>query len=84
MPLNQPFGFQFGVSIGNCRSVHAQLQRQFAAGGNAVARAQIAGVHQRAKLVAQLDVERNMAFRLNWSGNIGSLLWANIVLRICD
>jgi hypothetical protein len=36
--------------------MHAQMLRQFAAGWNAVASAQFAGVYQRAELVAKLHV----------------------------
>src|SRR5712672_608569 len=41
---------------------------EFAAGRNAVARAEIASVYQRAKLVAQLDIERNVTFGLEMYG----------------
>src|ERR1700719_2732297 len=37
---------------------------ELAAGRNAVARAKIASVYQRAELIAQLDIERNVTFGL--------------------
>jgi hypothetical protein len=44
--------------------VDAQHGGEFAAGGNAIAGAQIAGVDERAKLVTKLDVQRDVALRL--------------------
>jgi hypothetical protein len=44
--------------------MYAQLRSQFAARGNAIAGAQLARVDHRAKLIAQLDVKRNVAFGL--------------------
>src|SRR6266853_57554 len=41
---------------------------ELAAGRNAVARAKIASVYQRAELVAQLDIERNVTFGLEMYG----------------
>jgi hypothetical protein len=61
---DQAFGFEFRVRIGDRGAVHAELHRKLAARRDAVSRTQIACVHQRAKLVPQLDVKRNMAFRL--------------------
>jgi hypothetical protein len=42
----------------------AQLRRQFAARGDAIAGLEFAGMHQAAKLVAQLDIQWNVAFWL--------------------
>ena len=42
----------------------AQHLRQFAAGGNAVARAKVTGMNEGAKLIAKLNVEGNVAFGL--------------------
>ncbi len=64
VPADQAFGFEFGVGVGDGGAVDAQLQGQFAAGGNAVAGAQVSGVHQGAQLVAQLNIERHVAFGL--------------------
>ena len=64
MSLNQPFGFEFRVGVRHRGAMNAELPGQFAARGNAVAGAQLAGMHQRAQLVAQLNVQRNMAFGL--------------------
>jgi len=44
--------------------MHAQHLGQFPAGGNPVAGAQIARMHQGAQLVAQLNVEGNVTFGL--------------------
>src|SRR6267154_3413031 len=46
----------------------AQDGSELAAGRNAVARAKIASVDQRAQLVAQLDIERNVTFGLEMYG----------------
>ena len=64
MTFDQPFGFQFRIGIGHRGAVHAQMLREFAACGNAVAGAQFAAMYQRAKLVAELHVERDVAFGL--------------------
>jgi hypothetical protein len=45
------------------------LGREFAAGGDALTRAQIAGMNHGANLVAQLDIERNVALGLEMQGN---------------
>jgi hypothetical protein len=47
----------------------AQLRGELAAGGNAFAMAQIPAVNQGANLVAQLDVERNVALGLQMQWN---------------
>ena len=44
--LNQAFGFQFGVGIGDRGAMHAQYVGQLAAGGDTVAVSQIAGMHE--------------------------------------
>ena len=62
--LNQAFGFEFGVGVCDGGAVNAELCSEFAAGGDAVAVAQFAAMDEGAKLVAQLDVERNVAFGL--------------------
>src|SRR5262249_29976542 len=62
--LYQAFGFELRIGIGHRGPVDAQNGREFPAGRDAVAGAQIACVHQGTKLVAQLDIERNVAFRL--------------------
>ena len=54
--LDQSFRFQFGVGIGHGGSVHAEHGRQLAACRDAVARAQITGMHQGAKLIAKLHI----------------------------
>ena len=61
---DEPFGFELGVRVGNGGAVNAQLHGEFAAGGNAFARAQIPAMNQRANLIAQLDVQRNVALGL--------------------
>jgi ABC-type lipoprotein export system ATPase subunit len=44
--------------------VYAELHRKLAAGRDAISGTQIACVYQRAELIAQLDVQRNVTFRL--------------------
>src|SRR6267154_1190890 len=48
--------------------MHAEDGSELAAGRNAVARAKIASVYQRTKLVTQLDIERNVTFGLEMYG----------------
>ena len=62
--LDQAFGFEFGVGVGDGGAMNAQHGGELAAGGDAVAGAQIAGVDKSAKLVAKLDVQGNVAFWL--------------------
>jgi hypothetical protein len=62
--LNQAFGFEFGIGVRDGGAVNAKLRGKFAAGGNAVAVTQFAAMYEGAKLVAQLDVERNVTFGL--------------------
>src|SRR5882762_1477517 len=64
MAADQSFGFEFRVRVGDRGTVDAELYSEFAARRNAVSGAQIACVYQGPKLVAQLDVERNVAFGL--------------------
>src|ERR1051326_7934505 len=64
VPLDQPFRFQLSIGVRHRGPVHAQHNRKLAAGRDAVARPQVAGMHQGAKLVAQLDIQGNMALRL--------------------
>src|SRR5260370_34270534 len=64
MAADQTFGFEFRVRVGDRGTVDAELYSEFPARRNAVSGAQIACVYQGPKLVAQLDVERNVAFGL--------------------
>ena len=56
VPLYKTFGFEFGVGVGDGGAMNAQHGGELAAGGDAVARAEVAGVDERAKLVTELDV----------------------------
>src|SRR5882762_7568870 len=69
MAADQTFGFEFRVRVGDRGTVDAELYSEFAARRNAVSGAQIACVYQGPKLVAQLDVERNVAFGLQMHRN---------------
>src|SRR5215469_12209931 len=53
-----------GIGVGHRGAVHAQHGREFPACRNAVARTQITGMHQGAQLVAELNIERDVALRL--------------------
>ena len=64
VPANKPFRFQFRVGVGDRGAMYAQLHGQFARGRNAVSDAQISTVNQRAHLITQLYVERNVTFEL--------------------
>jgi len=66
---DEPFGFEFGVRVRDGGAVNAQLRGEFAACGNAFSGAQIASVNQGADLIAQLDVERDVAFGLEMERN---------------
>jgi hypothetical protein len=44
--------------------MNAQQGGELAAGGNAIAGAQVAGVDERAELVTELDVKRDVGFWL--------------------
>src|SRR5882762_2126139 len=69
MPADQTFGFEFRVRVGDRGTVDAELHSELAARRNAVPGTQIACVYQGAKLVAQLNVERNVAFGLQMHWN---------------
>src|SRR5713226_6202468 len=62
--LNQPFGFQLRVGVRHRCAMNAQHGRQLAARRDAVAGTQITGMHERAQLIAKLDVQRNVTLRL--------------------
>ena len=64
MPLDQAIGLQLGIRVGHRGAMHAKVLGQLAAGGNAVARAQLAAVDHGAKLVANLKVKRDVTFGL--------------------
>jgi hypothetical protein len=66
---DEAFGFEFGVGVRDGGAVNAQLRGEFAACGNAFSRTQIASVNQGADLIAQLDVERDVAFGLEMERN---------------
>ena len=68
MAADEAFGFEFGVGVGDGGAVDAQLRREFAARGDALAGTQISAMHQRANLVAQLDIERNvtLGLKMEW------------------
>ena len=56
MSLNQSLRFQFGVGVGHRGAMHAQHGSELPACRNAVAWAQITGMHQGAQLVAKLHI----------------------------
>jgi purine-nucleoside phosphorylase len=56
MTLNQTLRLQLCIRIGHGGAVHTQHIRQLAASRNAVTMSQIARVHQRPQLIAQLNV----------------------------
>src|SRR6266446_60249 len=62
--LDQPFRLQFGVSVCHRGAVNAEHSGKLAARRDAIARAQVTRVDERAQLVAKLDVQRNVALRL--------------------
>src|SRR5258706_1691706 len=64
MAADQTFGFELRVRVGDRGAMDAELHSEFAARRKAVSEAQFACVYQGAKLVAQLDVEWNVAFGL--------------------
>src|SRR5262249_43705959 len=68
MALNESFRFEFGVGVRNGCAVNAEHRGELAARWDAVARAQITGMDEGAQLVAKLDVQGNVALRLqmNW------------------
>jgi hypothetical protein len=62
--LDQAFRLKLCVGVRDGGAVHAKHGGELTAGGNAVAWAQIAGVHKGAQLVAKLDVQGDVALRL--------------------
>ena len=62
--LDEAFGLEFGVGVGDGGAMNTEHLREFAAGGNAVAGAKVTGMNEGAKLIAELNVERNVAFGL--------------------
>jgi len=62
--LDEAFGFEFGVGVGDGGAMDAKRESEFAAGRDAVTGTKIAGVDQGTKLVAKLDVEWDVAFGL--------------------
>ena len=62
--LNHPFGFQLGVCVRDGGTVNAQLRSELAACRDAVTCAKLAGMDQGAKLIAKLNVKRDVAFGL--------------------
>jgi hypothetical protein len=69
MAANQAFGFKFRIGVGHRGAVNTKLHGKFTARRDAISRAQIPCVYQGANLVAQLDVQRNVAFRLQVDWN---------------
>jgi hypothetical protein len=64
VPLNHSFGFKFGIRIRYRGAVYAELRGQLAARRDSVTRSELAGMDQGAKLIAQLNVKRYVAFGL--------------------
>jgi len=62
--LDEAFGFEFGVGIGDGGAMNTEGESEFPAGGDAVTGTQIASVDQGTELVAKLDVEGDVAFGL--------------------
>jgi ABC-type ATPase involved in cell division len=62
--LDEALGLEFSVGVGDGGAMNTEHLREFAAGGNAVARPKVTSVNQGAKLIAKLNVEGNVAFRL--------------------
>jgi len=62
--LDEAFGFEFGVGIGDGGAMDTEGESEFPAGGDAVTGTQIASVDQGTELVAKLDVEGDVAFGL--------------------
>jgi len=62
--LDEAFGFEFSVGIGNGGAVNAESESELAAGGDAVTGMKIASMDEGTELVAKLDVERDVAFGL--------------------
>jgi hypothetical protein len=62
--LNQPLGFQFRIGVRHGRAVDSQHRCQFPTGWNPVTLPQVTCVNERSELIAELHIERNVAFRL--------------------
>ena len=62
--LNHAFRFQLGVCVRDGCTVNTQLGGELAAGRDAVAGAEFAGMDEGAELIAQLDVKGYVAFGL--------------------
>jgi len=62
--LDEAFGFEFGIGVGDSGAMDTEGKSEFAAGGDAVTRVKIASVDQGTKLVTKLDIEGNVAFGL--------------------
>jgi hypothetical protein len=62
--LNHAFRFQLGVCVRDGCTVNTQLGGELAACGDAVPGAKFAGMDQGAELIAQLNIERDVAFGL--------------------
>jgi hypothetical protein len=69
MATDQALGFKFRIGVGDRGAVNAELHGKFTARRDTVSRTQIPCVYQGADLVAQLDIERNVAFRLQVDWN---------------
>src|ERR1700716_384163 len=69
MAADQTFGFELRVRVGHRGAMDAELHSEFAARRKGGSGAQFACVYQGAKLIAQLDVERNVAFGLQMHRN---------------
>jgi hypothetical protein len=64
MALDKAFGFEFGVGVGDGGAMDAKRESEFTASWDAVTGTKIASVDQGAELVAELDVEWDVAFGL--------------------
>jgi len=62
--LDEAFGFEFGIGVGDGGAMDAEGKSEFTTGGDAVTGTKIAGVDQGTELVAKLDVKGNMALGL--------------------
>ena len=64
VPLDQPFGFEFGIGVRDRRAVHAELTGKLAARGYAIAGAKLARMNQSAQLVAAIARRAEYGFRV--------------------
>jgi len=62
--LDEAFGFEFGIGVGDSGAMDTEGKSEFAAGGDAVTGTQIASVDEGTELVTKLDIEGDVAFRL--------------------